>query len=143
MKHLTTYKLYESFLQDRKEIRDYVSDLFSGIISEGVRVFVYVERVPTKYKIVIGEYSDQVEFKYSDISSEVEHIKSYFINEGDMRLGDVAVDVVGDKPHLVVRELFGNGKRLLGWEKLEILSKEDPTLYSISIEFERRGGSFL
>jgi hypothetical protein len=143
MKHLTTYNLHESFLHERKEVRNYINDLFAEVKSNGVRIFVYCHRVPTTYKIIIGEYSDQVMFSYSDVSDEIGHMISYFINDGNMRLGDVNMD--GDFVKGRAKDYGKIPGRLLGWEKLKFLEtmKDEKCIFSITINFESRGGSFL
>jgi hypothetical protein len=53
-----------------------------------------------------------------------------------MRLSDVEVDIVHRD-----RNALGYGRRLEGWEKLNILKEKDTELYSMSISFVRRGGT--
>jgi hypothetical protein len=115
MKHLKVYKIFELSNQDEVNINLYVRDLLSDIQSDGVRVFTY-NHLPSRYRVAIGEYSDLIAFKYSDVSNEIKHMISYFINELGMRLGEVDV-------------YFTDGKsmssRLLGWEKLKQLESDD------------------
>lgn len=115
MKHLKAYKIFELSNEDEVNINLYVQDLLSDIKADGVRVFTH-NHLPSRYRVAIGEYSDQVIFKYSDVANEVNHLKSYFINELGMRLGEVDV-------------YFDDGKsmnsRLLGWEKLKQLESDD------------------
>ena len=137
-------KINESILEI-KEDAEYIQDIFSGVIDDGVRVFFARAGLPNRYTIKIGEYSDQVKFKYSTISNEIEHLKSYLINDCNMRLSDVEVDVV--KPirdgmgnsYMSGENIFGYGKRLEGWEKLNILKEKDTEMYSMAISFVRRG----
>lgn len=138
MKHLKGYnesiKANESL--NIKDVNFYIQDLFSDVIDSGVRVFLHKAGLPSRYTIKIGEYSDQVKFKYSDISDEIEHLKSHLINDGNMRLSDVEVDLVKDTQRY---EIFGYGRRLQGWERLNILKEKDIELYSMSIGFIVRG----
>lgn len=132
-------------LLEIKEDAEYIQDIFSGIIDDGVRVFFARAGLPNRYTIRIGEYSDQVKFKYSDISNEIEHLKSYLINDRNMRLSDVEVDVVkpvkdGMGTYMSFgSNVFGYGRRLEGWEKLNILKEKDTEMYSMAISFVRRG----
>lgn len=122
-------------LLEIKEDAEYIQDIFSGVIDDGVRVFFARAGLPNRYTIRIGEYSDQVKFKYINISNEIEHLKSYLINECNMRLSDVEVDFVECNSS----DVYGYGRRLEGWEKLNILKEKDTEMYSMAISFVRRG----
>ena len=119
-------------LLEIKEDAEYIQDIFSGIIDDGVRVFFARAGLPNRYTIRIGEYSDQVKFKYSDISNEIEHLKSYLINDRNMRLSDVEVDFVG----CFSSDVYGYGRRLEGWERLNVLKEKDMEMYSMAISFK-------
>lgn len=142
MKHLTTYKLFEAYtgggsFVDDDAVYDYVNDLFAEIKSSGVRIFT-ASHFPSRYRVIIGEYSDQRAFSYSEVSDEIGHMISYFINECGMRLGDVDITFTKGSSSIMPN-------RLLGWEKLKQLEtmKDEKFIFSLTINFMGRGNSTI
>ncbi len=85
MKHLKTYKLYES----NNEVLDYIGEILHDIEDDGFEVNYYVNRnytinIDISYLSQDGYQSkflgidhDRKSFSWTDISGSIEHISSY------------------------------------------------------------------
>lgn len=138
MKHIKPYKIFESTIS---EISEYVKDIFA--YAEEIDVFVERDAIRRGYNITIS-HNDNDKFKYSDVINEIEHMKSYFINEENMRLGrvDVITDTsVFDTGNYNYCPINLYGGDTFGWKRLKFLEdKKDSTqpnfICEIIITFE-------
>lgn len=142
MRYLKSFEsIHNSGDSEKVIIRQYVSDIFSEVEENRIRVFYSKFRSSSTVKI--GEYSDQVSFRYSDVSNEINHLRSYLLEEHNTILGDVEFDralgVDVQNPFIEFNNLYyKSGRRLEGWEKLDILKITNIPVYAIALNFKEK-----
>ena len=158
MKHIKTYKVFESSEND--EVKIYLSDIFLDMQDAGIPVkiestsgviqsiFKYMKE-PLLYKIMIGDKNrtpDAKPFLLKDVCDSILMAKSYMSEEGDVnkvfkKNGYYLSKVKAKGASLFYRSMYNDDNilnNILSYEKGESELFDEPLVY-LEIDFKKAG----